>query len=228
MKRFAIYFAPPEDSLLTRLAAAWLGRDPYSGFVPASVPRNGFSREVWRAATSDPRIYGFHATLKPPFRLASHKSETDLYESVRRFAESYGGFTAPPLKLASIASFLALTLAESCPEFEELAAACTREFDNFRAPPAQEETARRRRAKLTPTQLEYLERWGYPYVLDEWRFHMTLTSSLSADLCESLRQHLEELFAPYCREPFAVDAICVFEQPGPGEAFRVSARFDLA
>ena len=100
-------------------------------------------------------------------------------------------------------------------------------FDEFRAP-AEEELARRRRAKLNSRQLEYLNQWGYPYVLDEWRFRATLTGSLEPELFASLGAHLRTTFAPCCEEALTVDSICVFEQPGPGKHFRIAERFPLS
>ena len=41
--RYAIYFTPPKESPLTRLAASWLGRDPFSGATvqpPATAALN--------------------------------------------------------------------------------------------------------------------------------------------------------------------------------------------
>ena len=230
MRRFAIYFAPPEESPLTQMAAAWLGRDAFPRSAAALVepPRNGFSREVWRAATSDPRMYGFHATLKPPFRLAAHARPEELFDRARAFARSQEKFDAPPLQVSSLSSFLALTLSEPSTRLEALAEACVREFDAFRALPLDEELARRRRARLSPKHLEYLERWGYPYVMDEWRFHMTLTSSLEPPLFDQIGAHLKGLFTPHCAAPLPVDSICIFEQPSEGEPFYVAERFPFA
>lgn len=224
MRRLAIYFAPEEDAGLTRLACSWLGRDAFRDCA-VSASLNGFSRETWRAATSDPRLYGFHATLKPPFRLASHRREEELKESLRDFAASRDSFDAPPLRVGALSSFLALVLSEPCPAFSDLAAACVTEFDEFRSAPGEQELARRRRAKLNPVQLEHLARWGYPYVMEEWRFHMTLTSSLDPQTLAAMQPHLESLFAPYCQEPLRVDSLCLFEQPGEGEPFSVMERF---
>ena len=228
MKRFAIYFAPPEDSPLSRLATAWLGRDAFDPFSHSAPdpPRNGFSREVWRAATSDPRLYGFHATLKPPF--APLVSDAQIIERTEEFAATHQSFLAPPPQVASLSSFVALTLSAPCPALDSLAADCVRDFDSFRAPPSEAELTRRRRSRLTPKQLDYLVRWGYPYVFDEWRFHMTLSSSLEPTLFPIFTAHLQSLFAPHCQAPIAVDSICLFEQPEAGEPFHVRERFRLA
>lgn len=229
MKRFSVYFAPPKDSPLSRIAASWLGRDAsaFSGHAPVDPPRNGFSREVWRASTSDPRRYGFHATLKPPFRLRSTAREEELIEQARAFSRQHKSFFAPPLEVSSVASFHALTLSEPCPAFQALAAACVRDFDHFRATPDEEELARRLRSKLSAKHCEYLDQWGYPYVMDEWRFHMTLTSSLAPRLFEQMGEHLKNLFSPYCGEPLPVDSICLFEQIDLAEPFNLLERFHL-
>jgi putative phosphonate metabolism protein len=216
MRRLAIYYAPAEDSPLSRTAVQWLGRD---AFADLTLP--GAKETV----IADPRVYGFHATLKPPFRLASGADESYLRERLRQFASSRSPFEAPPLQLGSLSSFLALTLSKPCPVFQELAAACVREFDRFRAPATEQEMARRRRAKLNPSQLAYLEQWGYPYVLDEWRFHMTLTSSLDPDTYRAMRKHLAELFEPHCQAPLRVDSICLFEQFGDEALFRALERY---
>ncbi len=230
MTRFAIYFAPPQDAPLTRLASEWLGRNAFSpaSAAPSRSLRNGFSREVWRAATSSPRLYGFHATLKPPFRLTSAHTESELVDRLRTFSKKQRPFQAPALRMATISSFVALTLSEPSPEFENLAACCVREFDGFRAPPLEEEMLRRRRSRLSPKHLENLYEWGYPYVMDEWQFHMTLTSSLNPPLREHIGAHLVELFAPCCCEPLYVDSVYLFRQPGAGEPFEVVERFPFA
>lgn len=180
---------------------AWLGRDAFNLYGPPlpEPPRNGFSREVWRAATSDPRLYGFHATLKPPFCLKPEWSEQELMDRVSIFAREQETFAAPPLQVAPLSSFLALTLSTPCPAFEALASACVCEFEPFRAPLREEELTHRRRSKVSTKHLQYLMQWGYPYVMEEWRFHMTLTSSLEPALFDAMEPHLRLLFSPHCQ-----------------------------
>src|SRR5262249_54746601 len=57
---------------------------------------------------------------------------------------------------------------------------CVTAFDNFRSPVTPEERRRRLGAGLTNRQIENLDRWGYPYVLEDFRFHMTLTGPVDA------------------------------------------------
>src|SRR5207245_1192733 len=81
----------------------------------------------------------------------------------------------------SISGFIAVIPAEPVAELQQLAADCARDFDSFRAPLGAEDRARRRPEKLTERQRDYLDRWGYPYVMEEFRFHMTLTGRLDAE-----------------------------------------------
>ena len=68
--RFAVYLVPLSASALWERACRWLGRDPESGAVYAQPAVPGFAAEEIRALTQSPRNYGFHGTLKAPFRLA--------------------------------------------------------------------------------------------------------------------------------------------------------------
>jgi len=227
MRRFAIYYAPNESASLTRAAAAWLGRDAFTGAVLQAPETNGISREQWDAVVSDPRAYGFHATLKPPFRLADGATEQDLRARLRRFAAARRPFTTY-LELGSLARFIALVLAQPCSEFAALAADCVQEFDDFRASPTAEELARRRNGRLNNAQLAYLTKWGYPYVMEEWRFHMTLTASLGQETFQAAHSYLFRLFEPLCREPLCVDSVCLFAQEAAGAPFVVRDRFAFA
>jgi hypothetical protein len=80
----------------------------------------------------------------------------------------------------SISGFIAVVPAQPSPRLQQLAADATREFDSFRAPLTSKDRARRNPDKLTPRQCEYLDRWGYPCAMEEFRFHMTLTGRLDA------------------------------------------------
>ena len=223
MKRFAIYYASSRDVSLTREAARWLGRDPFTGAV-LEPSINGFGRSTWEGIVADPSMYGFHATLKPPFRLAVGAREGDLRERLRTFAASRRPFEAR-LALGSLAHFVALVLSEPSPEFGSLAADCVREFDAFRAPASADELARRRRGRHNPAHLAYIDRWGYPYVMEEWRFHMTLTSNLPPETFPAVRDHLATLFEPLCHPPLVVDSVCLFQQPEPGAPFLAVERY---
>lgn len=226
--RFALYLAPPADDPLHGFAAAWLGRDPETGESVTAAAAGGLSASRIAALTAEPRRYGLHATLKPPFRLADGCSEAQLILALEQFAGRRRPFRLPPLQLAALGGFLALRPSAPSAEADDLAAACVREFDPFRASADEGELVRRRAAGLTPRQEEYLLRWGYPYVLEEFRLHFTLTGRVTDEAERSaLLQHLERETKPFTRKPVAVDEICLFVQPAPDANFRIAGRYRL-
>ncbi|SLN76119.1 DUF1045 domain-containing protein [Oceanibacterium hippocampi] len=221
--RYAIYFTPDPASPLWLTGCRWLGRDPVSGAL-FEAP-SGIDPDCWRRVTAAAAGYGFHATLKPPFHLAGGRTLPDLVDRMRVFASPRPAFEAPPLVVADLAAFLALVPTVLSRPLGRLAGDCVAHFDDFRAPPSDRELAKRRAAGLSARQEALLGRWGYPYVFEEFRFHMTLTSRLDADLRARLLAHLEARFADVTAEPLGVDGIALFEQPAPGAPFRQIERF---
>lgn len=174
LPRYAIYFVPAADSALYRFGAAVLGYDAYSG-EPRSI--EGASDD-WNDITQAPGVYGFHATLKPPFALVDGQREASLTEAVARFAADHGTVTLGAMQVSELGSFVALVPSLPRPEVHALAEACLRDFDRFRAPMSEQERQRRLTPGLTDRQIVNLARWGYPYVCEDFRFHMTLTGAL--------------------------------------------------
>jgi putative phosphonate metabolism protein len=226
--RYAVYFAPEPGSALARFGAAWLGYDVAAGAAVPQPAVAAIGRTRLHAITAEPRRYGFHATLKPPFFLADGCDPDTLGDTVAALAEGVAAFAAPPLCLSRISGFLALTLSAPCPAMHELADRCVGALDRFRAPPSPAERKRRRRTGLTPRQDVLLARWGYPYVMAEFRFHMTLTARLDAAEGMAVSEALAPLVAPLCRAPLAVDAVSLFHQPGGDAPFRLLRRYRLA
>ena len=225
--RYAIYFVPEPDTALARFGAAWLGRDIESGHAVAQPPVSGFDAGVLHALTAEPRRYGFHATLKPPFALAPGRTEAQLLDAVAHLANTDAAFALPSLRLAAIGRFLALVPAAACPRINALADSCVAALDAFRAPPSEGELARRRAARLTAAQDALLVRWGYPYVFDEYRFHMTLTNSLEATMRERLMPVLNALAEPVASRPAPVASLSVAAEPSPGSDFVLLKRVPL-
>lgn len=226
--RCAIYFAPHPGSALALFGAQWLGYDAATGADVAQPVLAGLSPERLREITAEPRRYGFHATLKPPFAFAGGTDRDMLDQAATALARQFTAFKAPPLRLARVSGFLALTLSAPSPPMDQLAAACVRELDRFRAPPSQDEVAQRRKAGLSSRQEQLLQRWGYPYVMEEFRFHMTLTGRLDDNDSERVRGLLAPLVEKLCRPPLAVDALALFYQRTPAEPFRIVRRYPLA
>ena len=225
--RYAIYWAPPAGSPLAEIGEAWLGRRAEGGAIERTAPA-GLSRDEIEQATAEPRRYGLHATLKPPFRLAAGRAAAELDEALQGFARQTPPVAAPALRLERIARFLALTPAAPAPGLDALAAACVERFDVFRAPADEAELARRRAAALAPAQEANLLRWGYPYVMAEFRFHVSLTGAIVPGLARRLEKLLAERFAAATAAPFEIREIALFVEPAPGAPFRQARRFALA
>ena len=206
----------------------WLGRDADRGLEVERLRVDGVSSTDLAAATADPCHYGFHGTLKPPFALAPGRTAEDLLEAAAAFAGRRPAFAIERLELRVISGFIALVPQMKTPALDALAADCVREFDRFRAPADEGELAKRRAARLTPRQDELLVQWGYPYVMEEFRFHLTLTGRLAEPALGTILRALQPLTAALCAAPVAVRDIVLFRQPGRTAPFTVLARFPLA
>ena len=226
--RYAIYYTPPAEDPLTRRAAHWLGRDPFSGESLAQPAVPGFAEPVFRELTSDARRYGFHATMKAPFELAEDRSEAALVAAFEAFAASIRAFTLPELVLGQIGRFFALVPAEWSPELQMLADNCVSRLDGFRAPLSAQDYARRDPDKLGAQQREHLVHWGYPYVFDEFRFHMTLTAQIDPADQAAMRQAIESFFAGLIPAPRPIEHLALFVEPERGAPFRLRHIVQLA
>ncbi len=220
--RVAAYYCPAEDDPLFAAGARWLGRDPATGAVCRQPALPGINE-----ITAEARRYGFHATLKPPMRLRPGCTWEDVLGAAGALAQRLTPFDLPPLSVADPHGFLALREQIPSPALHELADASVAALDIFRAPPTEEELARRSRARLNAAQDAMLARWGYPYVFGEWFFHMTLTRRLNETEHAVWRPAVEEYFAQAVRTPRRVEDICLFTQPEPGAPFTIAARLPL-
>jgi putative phosphonate metabolism protein len=226
--RYAIYYAAAAGNELDRFGAHWLGYDARSG-KDLPFPDSAMQLAAdWRDLTRDPRKYGFHATLKAPLALAPGKSEAELLAACESFARTPRPIPVIRPVVGSISGFIAVVPAEPCAELELLAADCVREFDSFRAALTPEDKARRNPSALTPRQCEHLDRWGYPYVMQDFRFHMTLTGRLDAARRAPIVAMLRARFAALGLASLAVDQIALFRQDDANSRFRVLDQFALA
>ena len=234
-ERYALYLAPPPDSELYRFGARVIGRDARDGIETTDFAPEGWSVADWRAASAEPRRYGFHATLKAPFRLAEGATAAELCAAIEGFAAEVEPFPLGDLETTSLAGaggagFVALTPVAAAPgaaRLADLERSVVLAFDAFRAPLSEAERARRKPERLTPRQRAYLERFGYPYVLEEFRLHFTLSgpvenpAPLTAALAKAFRR---EVASPGLR----IDALALFHQAGPEAPFRSFRRFALS
>ena len=232
-ERYAVYFVPGQDTALWQTGCRWLGRNP-DGTVgdallpPPQVAAAGIAEEDWAAVTTEPRRYGFHATLKPPFHLAEGRDLADLDMALTRFAAGRAAFQTATLSVTCLGGFLALCPSAPSIDLEVLAADCLRTFEPFRRPLDTENLSRRRARGLTPRQDALLETWGYPFVLEEFRFHLTLTGRLTDAAAARYRPLLESLFAEALVAPLAVGGIALFREPVPGAPFETVRRYHFS
>jgi putative phosphonate metabolism protein len=225
--RYALYYAPPPESPWWIAGSGWLGYDAVSG---ASLPLpvvDGVEAAEYRALTAHPRQYGLHATLKAPFRLAADCQPNDLIGAVDRYAGTQSAFELPPLRVETMPHFLALTPAHPDPRIDAIAASCVTRFDRLRAPLTPAELEKRLRAPLDAVERELLDRWGYPHVLERYRFHLSLTGPLApapAAACRAMYRAAQALAESLAQVSLMFDAVCIFEQADPGSSFRLVHR----
>jgi putative phosphonate metabolism protein len=219
--RYAIYHAPPVDAPLTRFGAALVG---YDAFAPTDLAHPAEATAAfsdWHELTADPRKYGFHATLKAPFLLKDGATEADLIESFDRFVAMPRTIPVITPVVRAISSFIAVVPETPVAALSQLADDCVTEFEPLRAPLSDHDRQRRLKSPLTPRQIEHLDRWGYPYVFQEFRFHMTLTGSLPGEKREAVLPFLQGEFAKLDLASHAIGEIAIFRQANSEARFTV-------
>lgn len=222
MKRYAIYYAP-EAGAFADAAAAWLGWDVQAGQAVAQ-PQLDLPQPL-ADITAEPRKYGFHGTIKPPFRLADGVTADVLCAAVASLAASLRPVDLPGLQLVNLEGFLALVPQGDTAALQALAAEVVRVLDPYRAPLTAAEIARRRPDRLTPRQRDLLAVYGYPYVMEEFRFHLTLSGPLGDDeaiVTEAAARH----FAGVVPQPFWLADLCLFGEDAMGR-FHLLHRYAL-
>lgn len=225
--RYALYYAPTAQSDLGLFGNAWLGRDPVRDVELVRPEVDGLGPDEIIAATTSPTRYGFHGTLKPPFALKDGQTRAALEVAVENLCADIAPITCGPLMLKSISRFLALVPTDPVVALENLAGTLVRGLDDFRKPEDTTAMNKRRAVGLSARQESYLVAWGYPYVMEEFRFHLTLSNKLDPDQLERFEASLAPLVAPLCKTSFVVDDICLFGDPGGGKPFRLLRRFAL-
>jgi len=225
--RYAIYFTPPPDSPLARFGAGVIG---YDCFDRADVPHrliDGIDPAMLELATVEPRRYGFHATLTAPFQLAPGTGDDQIAAAFSAFAASHAPVTVGALRVAAISRFIVLSPTEPYPAVEAFADSCLMAFDRYRAPLTDAERARRIAAGLSTRQIQLLERWGYPYVLDEFRFHMTLAGPIPDNERTAFKKSLSKAFNGLTRDHLELGEVSLMRQDDPASRFYVLARHRL-
>ncbi|MBY8917140.1 DUF1045 domain-containing protein [Nitratireductor rhodophyticola] len=221
--RYAIYFTPEQDDPLTRAAARWLGRDAFTGMPLTPVEAGPFSAAEISFHTAAARRYGFHATLKAPFRLAEGQSEQGLIQALTKFCAQMEPVTIPRAVVRRLDGFFALVPEERSERLDALAGSIVESFEPFRAPLTANELERRNPENLSPGQLKNLHKWGYPYVFEEFRFHMTLTGRVPQAEAPRMERAIDAFFGPLLSEPLEIGSLALFIESEPGAPFQVKS-----
>lgn len=220
--RYAIYYTPPAGHALTRHVSDWLGRNAFQGAGKASAVGAGVD-----AVISEPRRYGFHATLKAPFRLAGGCTSGELEEALRQFSKKTWPCPIGPLRIDIVRGFLALVPRSETPRLQAFASSIVEAFDRFRAPLNAEELHHRLDDPLDDEEASHLVRWGYPYVFDRFKFHLTLTNKIEAPHSNDVALELRRRLGALLDEDYRMDRLTLFEQSAPGLDFVVRREFDI-
>jgi len=229
--RHAAYYAPAPGSIAWDLGSQWLGRCAQSDRLLPQPSLAGISPANFQRLTQAPRRYGWHATLKAPFSLAENTEPTQLQASFVHVAATASASIVLDVEVAQIGNFLALVPVRRNQALHALADHCVQQLHAYAAPLPPSELARRSQGGLSQRQERMLEQWGYPHVMEEFQFHMTLTGpliSVSASECAELVAHARQWFAPLRSKGLHIDAVSWFVEPTAGGNFLYVERFALA
>lgn len=212
--RYAVYFVP--DGTWGDFGAAWLGWDVRRGAeVDLIAPE-------LCGLVQRPRKYGFHATVRSPFRLAAGCTGEQAAEAARAVCADMRSIPLRSLQLSRIGPFFALTAPGERAALQALADRTVEALDTIRAPLTEAELARRRAARLSVRQEELLARWGYPHVREQFRFHLTLTGPVTSP--EEIAPELQRRLAEPMATPLVVDSLSLLGEAEDGR-FHQMARF---
>lgn len=212
--RYAIYYTPHAAHPLSKCVSTWLGRDAFTGDLVQTDHRMG-------AHLTSARKYGFHGTLKAPFNLADGVREAELIELFDSFAASHQTFTLSKLMLAKLGDFFALVPSEASDALHDLAEDAVRSFEPLRAALSDSDIERRNPSALSARQRANLHRWGYPYVMEEFQFHLTLTDRVDEAHSDAVEAAIRNHFERFIDQPFPIATLGLFVEPARGEPFTV-------
>lgn len=225
--RYAINFTPSANDPLTFAASQWLGRNVFSGEAVEPPAIRGLGLHEVAFNTAVPRRYGFHGTLKPPFRMAEGMSEQMLLRAMMHFAGQHQPVRLPRLEVVRLGNRFALAPCEPCEALHHLAGAVVEHFDAFRAPLTEAEIERIDPYRLSASQFANLHRWGHPHVMDEFRFHMTLTGPLGPAEIGRFEAVLRDYFEPFLERLLEVSNLALFVEDAAGAPFLVHSLHPL-
>ncbi|MEJ2227087.1 MAG: DUF1045 domain-containing protein [Alphaproteobacteria bacterium] len=238
-ERYAIFWAPRADDPLAVFEHEWFGRSANASEnckAEAAIPAGenayaqpheplGLEAELAARATRIPSRYALHGTMKAPFRPREGVELSALLEAMAAFCARRRRVVTGKLRLHRFPRFLALVLDGGTAELDWLADSCVTHFDHFRSPLNDED--RVRRGQMSSAEAILFEQFGYHYIFNNFTFHITLAGPLDEPELDAVKPALAAAVAPVCEEPFVVDNLCLFGDPGQGAPFKLVERFPL-
>ncbi|WP_291014005.1 DUF1045 domain-containing protein [Hydrogenophaga sp.] len=226
--RVAIYAAPAPGTDWWERGSEWLGRCASRRCTLPMPVVDGVDPSVLTALTADPRRYGWHATLKAPLRLAPHANLWAFRDALAAICREHRAIDLGDMQVARLGSFLALRPEKAPAALGALADDCVRRLQPLAAPLNEHELARRRRAPLTPEEDALMLAWGYPWVLQKFRFHFSLTGPLAGVPDDVVGRLLEAATRKFgALPPLRLDRLSVFIEPSPGADFVLLEQMEL-
>lgn len=221
-RRYAVFYTPPAGPLAA-FGASWLGWDIAHG---TTVDHPDLDDLDIATITDVPRKYGLHGTIKPPFSLATGRTQRGLQDAMTALCSDLPPVILEGLDLTTLGRFLTLCPRGDISALNATAATIVEHLDRFRAPLADDNLNRRRKGNLTPAQDENLRKWGYPYVMDTFRFHITLTGKLDKQTLIRVKSTIQPVLAPLLPAPFLIDSLTLVGQR-PDDMFEEIQRYPL-
>jgi hypothetical protein len=210
-KRYAIFYTP--EGRLAEWGARWLGWDSRTGTAVQTPVFAGLDVD---AVTATPRTYGFHGTLKAPFVLATDTDDGVLEETAAQFARQHAPLDAGPFRLVYENGFIALRPLQDPPALRDFAGHTVRAFDHLRAPLSEAYIARRRKARLSPRQDQQMMVWGYPYIFEDFHFHLTLSGRVTEEVAAQVIAALVPDITALLPAPVMIDAVTLMGEDAEG------------
>ncbi len=225
-KRYAIYYAPSENSELDLFGKCLLGWDPYKGVETTKSDLSKLpSFKKFSSLVLTPKQYGFHGTIKAPFKLKNEYTYNDLENKVREISKQIHSFYFDQLIIKKLGNFIGLIPTNNL-KVNAVSNKFVEELDYLRDELSESEIKKRKPHKLTSNQKQMLFKWGYPYVFDEFKFHLTLTSKLNVVEIDDVLRSLQNILKQVNLNKISFNNICIFGQKSD-EKFYFVQRFNF-
>ena len=218
--RYAIYFAPDDDSELGIFGATVLRRRALdaSDWLNPDLAVEFPQSSVWSDRIQRPAHYGFHATIKAPFELSKGQSADKLIADLAEFCQSCQTISLQGMAPIRTSRYDALAFEQQPEALRQLASDCVITFEKYRAPLTEADIKRRDPTSLSASEIENMHRFGYPYILDDFNFHMTLSGRNDHNDFAYL-SWLNHLYQSMVSAAPVLDRLCIFYQPDRNTPF---------